>query len=134
MLLVDGQGTPLSAEVHSASPSEVKLIESLLDHSVIPYRDPERLLYDKIADSDALRYRLFWYRGIELVTPHIKNRKKKPTQDGRALRRYRKRWKVERTISWLKSFRRLVVRYEYYAHLYHGFVQLACLFTILKRF
>ncbi|QDU80719.1 hypothetical protein Pla110_24520 [Polystyrenella longa] len=45
MLLVDGrQGTPLSAEVHSASPAEEKLIEPLLDHSVIPYRDPTRLL------------------------------------------------------------------------------------------
>ena len=134
MLLIDGQGTPLSAEIESASPAEVHLIEPLLDHSVISWRDPEHLLYDKAADSDPLRHRLLCWRGIELVTPHKKNRKKKPTQDGRSLRRYRKRWKVERTISWLKTFRRLVVRYEYYAHLFHGFVQLACLFTILKRF
>ncbi|WP_144994322.1 transposase [Polystyrenella longa] len=111
----------------------MKLIETLLDHSVVPYREPERLLYDKIADSDPLRHRLFRWRGIELVTPHKKNRKKKPTQDGRSFRRYRKRWRVERTISWLKNFRRLVVRYDYYAHLYHSFVQLACLIFILKR-
>jgi transposase len=31
-------------------------------------------------------------------------------QDGRALRRYRQRWKIERTFAWLSNFRRLVVR------------------------
>ncbi|MEZ6049303.1 MAG: hypothetical protein R3C11_27740 [Planctomycetaceae bacterium] len=70
MLLADDHGTPLSAGVHSASHSEVKLIESLLDHSVVHYRDPERLLYDEIADSDPLRHRLYCWRGIEVVIPH----------------------------------------------------------------
>ncbi|MEZ6049212.1 MAG: hypothetical protein R3C11_27270 [Planctomycetaceae bacterium] len=74
MLLVDSRETPLSAGGPVAYLSELNLIESLLDHSVIPYRDPERLLYDKIADSDALRHRLYWWRGIELVTPPKKNR------------------------------------------------------------
>ncbi|WP_390620437.1 transposase [Polystyrenella longa] len=45
--------------------------------------------------------------------PHKKNRKKKAIQDGRTLRRYRRRWKIERTIGWLKTYRRIVVRYEY---------------------
>ena len=47
-----------------------------------------------------------------MICPHRKNRSKAPTQDGRALRRYRRRWKVERTFAWLGNFRRLVVRYE----------------------
>jgi IS4 transposase len=34
------------------------------------------------------------------------------TQDGRALRRYRRRWKIERTFAWLGNFRHLVVRYD----------------------
>lgn len=34
------------------------------------------------------------------------------TQDGLALRRYRRRWTGERTIAWLDNFRRLVIRWD----------------------
>jgi transposase len=92
----------------------------------------KRLIYDRAADSTPLRKRLAC-RGIDLISPNrwYLNRK---TQDLRKLRRYRHRWKVERTISWLKRFRRLVTRYEYYSHLFQGFVQLACLKILLRRF
>lgn len=132
MVLVDGRGLPLGAEIASASPHEVTLIEPLLDRRILPNK-PRRLIYDAAADSDPLRTRLA-KRGIELVSPHRKNRKKPPTQDGRKLRRYRRRWKIERSIGWLQNFRRLVTRYEYYAHLFHGFVQLACLMVVMRRF
>ena len=92
------------------------------------------MIYDLAADSDPSAARLA-KRGIELVSPLTeKNRKKPPTQDGRKLRRYRRRWKIERSIGWLQNFRRLVTRYEYYAHLFHGFVQLACLIVVMRRF
>ena len=45
-----------------------------------------------------------------------------------------KRWIVERTIGWLKAFRRLVTRYEFYAFLFHSFAKLACLMIVLRRF
>ncbi len=45
-------------------------------------------------------------RGIELIAPHRSNRKKPATQDGRALRRYKRRWIIERTNAWLGNFRR----------------------------
>ena len=132
MVLTDRSGIPLGADVASASPHEVTLIESLIDNRVLPNR-PKRLIYDLAADSDPLRTRLK-KRRIELICPHRANRAKPPTQDGRKLRRYRHRWKVERTISWLQNFRRLVTRYEYHAHLFHGFVQLACIMITLKQF
>ena len=132
MTLVDGEGTPLGATIASASPAEVTLIEPLLEQRIVRRR-PNRLIYDKAADSDALRRRLA-RRGIELICPHSTNRKRPPLQDGRSLRRYRRRWKVERSIAWLGNFRRVVVRYERHAALFRGFVHLACLFTILHRF
>ena len=132
LVLIDGNGTPLAAEIASASPNEVTLIEPLLEKRVLQSK-PRRLIYDKAADSDPLRARLA-KRGIELICPHRKSRKRPKTQDGRALRRYKRRWKVERSIAWLQSFRRVVVRYEHHAELFHGFVQLACLYTILQRF
>jgi len=132
MVLVDGDGTPLSATIASASEAEVNLIEPLLD-SRICEELPERLIYDRAADSDPLRQRLD-ARGLELICPHRRNRTRPATQDGRSLRRYGRRYRVERTISWLFNYRRLVVRYEYWNHLFAGFVHLACLFSILKRF
>jgi transposase len=132
MLLVDGGGLPLSIDVDSASPGEVTLIEPLLDQTVVP-RIPNRLIYDRAADSDLLRERLA-ERGVELICPHRRGRVRPNTQDGRPLRRYRKRWVVERTIGWLKAFRRLVTRYEFYAFLFHSFAKLACLMIVLRRF
>src|SRR5687767_1464603 len=132
MLLVDGGGLPLSIDVDSASPGEVTLIEPLLDQTVVP-RIPNRLIYDRAADSDLLRERLA-ERGVELICPHRRGRVRPDTQDGRPLRRYRKRWIVERTIGWLKAFRRLVTRYEFYAFHFHSFAKLACLMIVLRRF
>jgi transposase len=132
MVHSDGNGLPLGVHVTSASPNEVTLIEPLLEKRQLR-RLPKRILYDLAADSDPLRTRLL-RRGIELVCSHRSNRVRPPTQDGRKLRRFRRRWKIERSISWLQNFRRLVTRYEYHARLFLGFVQLACLVIVLRRF
>ena len=96
-------------------------------------RQPKRLLYDKAADADSLRESLA-VRGILLLCPHRENRTRPSTNDGRAMRRYKRRYKVERTLSWLYNCRRLVTRWEYYPELFQSFVHLACLLTILNGF
>ena len=65
-----------------------------------------RVIADKAYDRDALRKRLR-QRGIELICPHKRNRVRPATQDERVLRRYQRRWIVERTNAWLENFRRL---------------------------
>ena len=132
MLMVDGEGTPLSAFVTDAATSEVQSIESLVDERMTS-RKPARLLYDKAADADWLRESL-QMRGILLLCPHRENRTKASANDGRVMRRYKHRYKVERSISWLHNFRRLITRWEYYPELFQSFVHLACLLTILKGF
>jgi transposase len=132
MLLVDGRGLPLSVMTIEANVAEVNTIETLVDIQVAGKR-PKHLLYDRAADADWLRESLR-NRGTELVCPHRRGRKKKPTQDGRSLRRYQHRWIIERTFSWLQNFRRLLTRHEFYAHLFEGFVVLACLLITLKGF
>lgn len=131
MVLFEAEGIPLAAEIHSASPAEVTLIESLLDEQPL-LKTPQRLIYYMAADSDPLRERLR-ERGIELICPHCKNRVKPATQDGRRLRRYRKRYKIERLNSWIQNFRRLVVRYEHIATNFLGFVQLACAMIVMRK-
>jgi len=58
---------------------------------------------------------------------------KPPTQDRRRLRRYARRWLVERFFAWLQWQRRILVRWEYYPQNFLGFVQLACLVILFRR-
>jgi transposase len=91
----------------------------------------QRLIVDRGYDSDPLRCSL-QERGIDLICPHRRNRKKPKTQDGRKLRRYKRRWKVERTFAWLGNFRRLPVRWERHLVVYQGFFHLACALIALR--
>jgi len=113
----------------------VKLVEHTLD-ACMTAEQPRRLIGDKAYDSDALDQRLKEERNVELIAPHrtVRNRKSAPTQDGRQLRRYRRRWKVERLFAWLHSFRRVVIRWDYHPEMYLGFVQLACTIILLRHF
>lgn len=89
------------------------LVETTLDHLIVD-EAPEKLIGDKAYDGDKLDERLAKERGIELIAPHKTNRKKPKTQDGRKLRLYRHRWRIERLFAWLQNFRRLVTRHEYH--------------------
>ena len=131
MAVADRSGLPVAVDVASASPNEVTLVQPTLDAGFLP-DEPERLIGDKAYDSDPLAEELA-DRGIELISPNRSNRKVK-TQDGRPLRRYRRRWKVERLFAWLQNFRRILVRHEYYAINYLGFVQLGCIVILLRQY
>jgi len=133
MAIADAAGFPVAAYVESASPHEVKLVEETIDSSFTEYA-PARLIGDKAYDSDTLDQELLKDRGIELIAPHKRNRKKPQTQDGRKLRRYRRRWKVERLFAWLQNYRRLVVRYEYHVENFLGFLLLGCSIILLRLF
>jgi len=75
---------------------------------------PQNLVGENAYDSDKLDAELRQF-GMKLIAPHHSNRKNK-TQDGHRLRRYRRRWKIERLFAWLQNFRRLVVLYERYTN------------------
>lgn len=91
---------------------------------------PERLIGDKAYDSDPLDLQLR-VCGVELIAPNKSNRSQ--TQDRRKLRRYRRRWHVERLFAWLFQFRRLITRFEHKAANFLGFLRLACAAILLRR-
>jgi len=93
---------------------------------------PERLIGDRAYDSDPLDETLA-EQGILLIAPHKRNRKKSKTQDGRALRRYQRRWKVERLFAWLQNYRRILVRYDHFLENYLAFVHLACIIIFIRN-
>ena len=133
MAITDASGLPVAAHVESASPHEVKLVEATIDSGFTEYA-PDKLIGDKAYDSDKLDEQLRDERGVEMIAPYRKGRKKPRTQDGRKLRPYRRRWKVERLFAWLQNFRRLVVRYEYHVENFLCMVLLGCAKILLRFF
>ena len=121
--VVDDHSLPLAVSVESASPHESQLVERVLSHSFLDVL-PERLIGDKAYDSDRLDHDLADRYGIEMIAPH-RGRRRTPSQDGRPLRRYRTRWRVEQLFAWLHHFRRLVIRWEYHVENFFGMVRLA---------
>ena len=126
--------------MEAASPAEVKLLERTLDSVKVKRRrgknrrphKPERLVADRGYDSNPARA-LLVSRDIEPIIPKRKNNRVATHQDGRKLRRYKRRWIIERTNSWLQNFRRLVARYERKAKNFEALVHLACALVTLKK-
>jgi transposase len=106
----NADGLPISIYVTStASPHEVTLAETTLSKCFVSNEKPERLIGDKAYDSDPLDVKLAINYEVELIAPHRYNRRAPSTQDGRPLRRYKHRWKVERLFAWLHNFRHILV-------------------------
>ena len=132
MAIADAAGLPIAVGIASASPHESTLVEATLDNAFLADLI-HRMIGDKAYDSNALDARLWEERGIKLIAPNLSSRKVQ-TQDGRPLRRYRRRWKIERLFAWLHNFRRLVVRYDRHAENFLGFVHLGCICILFRHF
>lgn len=132
MAVSDEKSLPIAIHVESASPHEVSLVEATLAERFVR-KNPDCLIADKAYDSDPLDQKLKRL-GINLIAPHKTNRKKEKTQDGRSLRKYQKRWRIERLFAWLQNYRKLVTRYEYKVENFRAFVQLACIMILFKHY
>ncbi|MBK9126260.1 MAG: IS5 family transposase [Phycisphaerales bacterium] len=130
MVLVDAKGLPVAIETLSATRHESRLVQRLFDF-MLTRGTPERVIGDKAYDSDELAADLA-ERGTELIAPHRSNRRH-ATQDGRPLRRFKRRWTVERTIAWIQHFRRLCIRWEKSTKLFQGFLHLACAILLIRQ-
>ncbi len=132
MAIVDRHGLRFAVSTHAANHHEVTLVQLSFDFYMIEAK-PDNLIGDRACDSDPLDEQLR-KEGIEMIAPHKSNRVKKKTQDGRRLRRYEGRWIVERFFAWMQWQHRLLVHWECYAANFLGFVQLASIAILLKRF
>ena len=132
MAISDGHGLPLAIYVASASPHEVTLVDATLAARFLKEL-PTRLIGDTAYDSDRLDHHLATDYDIELIAPHNPIRRSK-TQDGRPLRRKRRRWKIERLFAWFHNFRRVVTRWERYPDNFLGMIHLASAIILLRHF
>lgn len=132
MIMVDAKGLPIAVNKGNASPHESHLVEPLFDF-MVTVDFPETLIGDKAYDSDRLDQTMAGM-GVDMISPHRANRKpENKTQDDRKLRRYKRRWTVERTIGWLQNYRRLCIRREKSTAMFQGFINLTCSLLLMKE-
>jgi transposase len=121
----EAQGIPLAVHVTEANRHDVTELLPLVDAIPAiggkrgrPQRRPDALLGDAGYDSRRHRAEL----RTRLIKPLIRER---GTGHGSSLGK--KRWVVERTLSWLHQNRRLRVRYEKCADIHEAFLILGCI-------
>jgi transposase len=132
-VVTDARGLPLGLATAGANVSEQALLVPALEDVPVEVPEGTPVIADKGHDSDALRDDIE-AGGLVPVIPHRKNRVKASRNDGRRLRRYRRRWTVERTNAWLHCYRGLAVRWSHYSFLYTGLAYLAFIHMALQRF
>jgi putative transposase len=135
-LLVDGRGAPLSVVLTGANRHDKVSAMDLIISVVLkrPAQKEQHLCADKAYDSDDLREFVDSAGYIE----HIKlNPRQKgsegPLSEDSSKRVYpARRWRVERTISWLVKRRSLRTRWSKKAENWLALIQLACSHILLN--
>jgi transposase len=130
MAMADRNGLPIACGIASGARHEAKLVGDTLKARFMRVL-PRLLIGDKAYDSDPLDSELA-ARGVELIAPNRVTRKTQ-SQDRRKLRRYKRRWLIERLFAWLMRCRRLVTRYETKAENFLGLLRLACARLLWNR-
>lgn len=109
-------------------PHESKLVDETLSENLFDELVAQPI-GDKEYDSDPFDRHLDEEYNIEMIAP---KRGRGQTQDGRILRRYKRRSVVEGLSAWLQWFRRLVTRTAFHAENVLGMVRLGCMKIMLK--
>lgn len=133
-MAVERHGIPVGVLTDAANVGEADLGGRVLDRvpPEVELTGDVPVVADRGFDSDGLRDELA-EAGFRLLAPHRKNRTRPSRNDGRRMRRYKRRYVVERTFGWLHSYRRLLVRHEFYPFIYDGFLHLACALIAIGR-
>ena len=119
-ILVDARGVPLSVAVSGANTHDTKLLRATLEAA--PFVAPEGEVAHLCLDAG--------YTGManivenEGLTPHIRSRSEE--KSGARGKKKPRRWVVERVLSWLNRFRKLLVRFEKLEVSHMGMLCLCC--------
>lgn len=122
---------PLAEAVYPAHFQEKSAVEPLIAQGLHRLPKPRNVLGDANFSSKPLSLRLWKCFRVHLTAPP-KRHYTRFFQDNRRLKRIKRRWKVERSLSWLKFHRRIDVRWDVYTEHYLGFIQLCCCMLLIK--
>ena len=118
----------------AAQRHDVKLLQPTLDHILVKRPQGKKapkqhLCADKgYAGKAAMR-------AIEArnYIPHVRQRGEEVQAKKRNSRYKARRWVVERTLSWLNRYRKLLVRFEKKASSHEALLELACASIVFRR-
>ena len=110
-----------------ANRHDVRLLAPTLAHRLVRAPAPRRV--HLCADTGYVGERAADTIRAAGYVPHVR-----PRGDGSVPRQHpARRWVVERTLSWLNRFRKLLVRFEKRARSYAGLLQLACALIVYRQ-
>ena len=132
-LLVDAQGVPLATVLGSANEHDTNLLEATVNQEIIRTLNfgGRLLLGDKgyVGPRQEITALLHGYAPV--FFPRKYHADKMSTEDRKILQS--KRWIVERSISWIKTLRRIKVCYERSLQAFQSFLDLACLMISFRK-
>jgi transposase len=123
---VDKDSMPLNFTIGPGSEHDSKRLMELME---CLEKKPKELYADSAYDTESIR------KGLKSI--NIKANMVNP-RNGRKPKQYefrlykRMRSAVERFYGWLKSFRRIIIRYERLAETYKAFINIACIIIHLR--
>ena len=130
-MLTCGRGTPLVVKTSAANVNDITEFVPVIDAVPAvkgrrgrPRQRPREVYGDRAYHSRKAR--------LEMRRRRIKTRVAWPT-DPHGSGLGKKRWVVERTISWLHQYRRLRVRYERRADIHEALVTIGCCLICFKQ-
>lgn len=131
---MDGRGVPLGVAVAGANRNDHLLLETTFasipaDCPLAPAAIEQGVWLDKGYDFDAIHGQVRRNGYVPHIVPRDAERQFLAKIPGYRARR----WPVERTISWMNRFRRILVRWEKMVENYTAMVQLACAFIAFKQ-
>ena len=130
--LIDGRGVPLAVAVEGANVPDQKMLAATLDAIPIArpkptLEEPQNLCLDKGYAGEPVDQEVR-ERGY---IPHVPRKAGQPPK-AKHRRGKARRWKVERTHSWLNRARRLLIRWEKKVANYAGFLHLQFAIVALR--
>jgi transposase len=111
MAIADASGLPIAVWAGAASRHELQYVQNTVQARIIKERLRRLSAETKLITAMACIKN--FKNKASTFSPHRSNRRKTPTQYGRKLRRYERRWKAERLFAWIQNFRRCNIRYDY---------------------
>jgi transposase len=131
-VLIDGRGVPTAVAVAGANVHDQTLVAETLDAVAVrrpepTCEEPQHLCLDKGYAGDDVDQEVR-QRGY---TPHVPRKANQAPKPARRRTKTR-RWKVERTHSWINRARRLLIRWDKKVANYLGFLHLQFAIVALR--
>lgn len=131
--MTDGKGVPIACIISEANRTDMKRLAALLDALVIERPAGEQhLALDRGYDYASCRQTAVDQGYVAHIPPKASAAQPLPPP-GDPARHPPRRWVVEVGHAWFNRFRRLLMRWEFKAANYLGFIQLAAVFIIYRK-